>query len=79
MTKHLRISLDAIKDNRIKEKDGIRYVECKTTNENLFINNDEKEEFLTKIKKLGFKDYEAMPVMDKLNTSRIHHYEIRLK
>jgi len=79
MTKHLRISLDAIKDNRIKEKDGIRYVECKTTNENLFINNDEQEEFLTKIKKLGFKDYEAMPVMDKLNTSRIHHYEIRLK
>ena len=48
-------------------------------NANLFLNDDEKEEFLTKIRKYGFKDYEAIPVMDRINPSVIHHYEIILK
>ena len=42
-------------------------------------NDDEKEEFLTKIRKYGFKDYEAIPVMDRINPSTVHHYEIILK
>lgn len=79
MTKHLRNVIDAIKDNRIKEKDGIQFIECKPMNASLFLNDDEKEEFLTKIRKYGFKDYEAIPVMDRINTSSIHHYEIILK
>ena len=79
MTKHLRKCFDMIKDNRIKEKDGKSFVECKPMNVALFLNDEEKEEFLTKIRKYGFKDYEAIPVMDRINTSTIHHYEIILK
>ena len=48
-------------------------------NADLFLNDDEKEELLTKIRKYGFKDYEAIPVMDRINPSTIHHYEIILK
>lgn len=79
MTKHLRKCVDMIKENRIKEKDGKLLVECKSTNDTLFLNDDEKEEFLIKIRKYGFKDYEVMPVMDRINPSTIHHYEIILK
>ncbi len=79
MTKHLRNVIDAIKDNRIKEKDGRSFVECKPINATLFLNDDEKEEFLTKIRKYGFKDYEAIPVKDRINPTSIHHYEIILK
>ena len=79
MTKHLRKCFDMIKENRIKEKDGKAFIECKPINVNLFLNDDEKEEFLTKIRKYGFKDYEAIPVMDRINSSTIHHYEIILK
>ena len=79
MTKHLRKCIDMIKENHIKEKDGKVFIECKPINVNLFLNDDEKEEFLTKIRKYGFKDYEAIPVMDRINPSVIHHYEIILK
>ena len=79
MTKHLRKCIDMIKENHIKEKDGKLFVECKSTNNTLFLNDDEKEEFLTKIRKYEFKDYEAIPVMDRINPSTIHHYEIILK
>lgn len=79
MTKHLRKCVDMIKENHIKEKDGKQFIECKPMNAPLFLNDDEKEEFLTKIRKYGFKDYEAIPVMDRINTSSIHHYEIILK
>ena len=79
MTRHLRKCVDMIKENRIKEKDGKAIIECKPINVNLFLNDDEKEEFLTKIRKYGFKDYEAIPVMDRINLSVIHHYEIILK
>lgn len=79
MTKHLRKCIDMIKENHIKEKDGKLFVKCKSTNNTLFLNNDEKEEFLTKIRKYGFKDYEAIPVMDRINPSTVHHYEIILK
>ena len=79
MTKHLRKCVDMIKENHIKEKDGILFVECKPMNADLFLNDDEKEELLTKIRKYGFKDYEAIPVMDRINPSTIHHYEIILK
>ena len=79
MTKHLRKCFDMIKDNRIKEKDGRSFVECKPINAALFLNDDEKEEFLIKIRKYGFKDYEAKPVMDRINPSSVHHYEIILK
>lgn len=79
MTKHLRKCIDMIKENHIKEKDGKLFVECKSTNNTLFLNDDEKEEFLTKIRKYEFKDYEAIPVMDRINPSTVHHYEIILK
>lgn len=79
MTKHLRKCVDMIKDNRIKEKDGNSFVECKPMNASLFLNDDEKEEFLIKIRKCGFKDYEAIPVKDRINPSTIHHYDIILK
>ena len=79
MTKHLRKCIDVIKENHIKENDGKLFVECKSTNNTLFLNDDEKEEFLTKISKYGFKDYEAIPVMDRINPSTVHHYEIILK
>ena len=79
MTRHLRKCVDMIKENRIKEKDGKAIIECKPINVNLFLNDDEKEELLTKIRKYGFKDYEAIPVMDRINPSVIHHYEIILK
>lgn len=79
MTKHLRKCVDMIKENRIKEKDGKSFVECKPMNTSLFLNDDEKEEFLIKIRKYGFKDYEVMPVMDRINPSVVHHYEIILK
>ena len=79
MTKHLRTCIDMIQENHIKEKDGKLFVECKSTNNTLFLNDDEKEEFLTKIRKYGFKDYEAIPVMDRINPSTVHHYEIILK
>ena len=79
MTKHLRKCIDMIKENHIKEKDGKLFVECKSTNNTLFLNDDEKEEFLTKIRKYGFKDYEAIPVMDRINPSTVHHSEIILK
>ena len=79
MTKHLRKCIDTIKENRIKEKDGKSFVECKPMNAPLFLNDDEKEEFLTKIRKYGFKDYEVIPVMDRINSSTVHHYEIILK
>ena len=79
MIKHLRKCVDMIKENRIKEKDGKVFIECKPINDNLFLNDDEKEEFLTKIRKYGFKDYEAIPVKDRINPSNIHHYEIILK
>ena len=79
MTRHLRKCVDMIKENHIKEKDGKLFVECKSTNNALFLNDDEKEEFLTKIRKYGFKDYEAIPVMDRINPSTVHHYEIILK
>jgi hypothetical protein len=79
MTKHLRKCVDMIKENHIKEKDGKLFVECKSINNSLFLNDDEKEEFLIKIRKYGFKDYEAIPVMDRINPSSIHHYEIILK
>ena len=79
MTKHLRKCVDMIKENRIKEKDGKEIIECKPINDDLFLNDDEKEEFLTKIRKYGFKDYEAIPVMDRINPSTVHHYEIILK
>lgn len=79
MTKHLRKCVDMIKENRIKEKDGILFVECKSANNTLFLNDDEKEEFLIKIRKYGFKDYEVIPVMDRINSSTVHHYEIILK
>ena len=79
MTKHLRKCVDMIKENRIKEKDGKVFIECKPINDDLFLNNDEKEEFLTKIHKYGFKDCETIPVMDRINPSTIHHYEIILK
>ena len=79
MTKHLRKCVDMIKENRIKEKDGKAIIECKPMNANLFLNDDEKEELLIKIRKYGFKDYEAIPVMDRINPSTVHHYEIILK
>lgn len=79
MTKHLRKCIDMIKENHIKEKDGKLFVECKSTNNTLFLNDDEKEEFLIKIHKYGFKDYEMIPVMDRINPSTVHHYEIILK
>ena len=79
MTKHLRKCFDMIKENRIKEKDGKAFIECKPINVNLFLNDEEKEEFLTKIRKYGFKDYESIPVKDRINPSSIHHYEIILK
>lgn len=79
MTKHLRKCVDMIKENRIKEKDGNSFIECKPMNNHLFLNDDEKEEFLIKIRKYGFKDYEVMPVMDRINPSVVHHYEIILK
>ena len=79
MTKHLRKCIDMIKENHIKEKDGKLFVECKSTNNTLFLNDDEKEEFLTKIRKYEFKDYETIPVMDRINPSTVHHYEIILK
>ena len=79
MTKHLRKCIDMIKENHIKEKDGKVFIECKPINDDLFLNDDEKEEFLTKIRKYGFKDYEAIPVMDRINPSTVHHYEIILK
>ena len=79
MTRHLRKCVDMIKENHIKEKDGKLFVECKSTNNTLFLNDDEKEEFLTKIRKYEFKDYEAIPVMDRINPSTVHHYEIILK
>ena len=79
MTKHLRKCIDMIKENHIKEKDSKLFVECKSTNNTLFLNDDEKEEFLTKIRKYGFKDYEAIPIMDRINPSTVHHYEIILK
>ena len=79
MTKHLRKCVDMIKENHIKEKDGKLFVECRPMNVSLFLNDEEKEEFLTKICKYGFKDYETIPVMDRINPSNIHHYEIILK
>ena len=79
MTRHLRKCVDMIKENHIKEKDGKVFIECKPINVDLFLNDDEKEELLTKIRKYGFKDYEAIPVMDRINPSTIHHYEIILK
>ena len=79
MTRHLRKCVDMIKENRIKEKDGKVFIECKPINDDLFLNDDEKEEFLTKISKCGFKDCETIPVMDRINPSTIHHYEIILK
>ena len=79
MTKHLRKCIDMIKENHIKEKDGKLFVECKSTNNTLFFFFFEKEEFLTKIRKYEFKDYEAIPVMDRINPSTVHHYEIILK
>ena len=79
MTKHLRKCVDMIKENRIKEKDGISFVECKPINAALFLNGDEEEEFLTKIRKYGFNDYEVNPVKDRINPTSIHHYEIILK
>ena len=79
MTKHLRKCIDMIKENHIKEKDGKVFIECKPINVNLFLNDEEREEFLTKIRKYGFKDYEAIPVMDRINPSTVHHYEIILK
>ena len=79
MTKHLRKCIDMIKENHIKEKDGRLFVECKPMNASLFLNDDEKEELLIKIRKYGFKDYEAIPVMDRINPSTVHHYEIILK
>ena len=79
MTRHLRKGGDMIKENRIKEKDGKVFIECKPINDDLFLNDDEKEEFLTKIRKYGFKDCETIPVMDRINPSTIHHYEIILK
>ena len=79
MTKHLRKCIDMIKENHIKEKDGKLFVECKSTNNTLFLNDDEKEEFLIKIRKYGFKDYEMIPVKDRINPSTVHHYEIILK
>ena len=79
MTKNLRNAVDAIKENRIKEKDGKKLVEVKPVDHKLFQNDDEKEEFLIKIRKYGFKDYEVMPVMDRINPSSVHHYEIYLK
>lgn len=79
MTKHLRKCIDMIKENHIKEKDGKLFVECKSTNNTLFLNDDEKEEFLTKIRKYGFNDYEVIPVKDRINPSTVHHYEIILK
>ena len=79
MTRHLRKCVDMIKENRIKEKDGKVFIECKPINDDLFLNDDEKEEFLTKVRKYGFKDCETIPVMDRINQSTIHHYEIILK
>ena len=79
MTRHLRKCVDMIKENRIKEKDGKVFIECKPINDDLFLNDDEKEEFLTKIRKYGFKYCETIPVMDRINSSTIHHYEIILK
>lgn len=79
MTRHLRKCVDMIKENRIKEKDGKVFIECKSINDDLFLNDDEKEEFLTKIRKYGFKYCETIPVMDRINPSTIHHYEIILK
>ena len=79
MTRHLRKCIDMIKENRIKEKDGKVFIECKPINDDLFLNDDEKEEFLTKIRKYEFKNYEAIPVKDRINPSTIHHYEIILK
>ena len=79
MKRHLRKCVDMIKENRIKEKDGKVFIECKPINDDLFLNDDEKEEFLTKIRKYGFKDCETIPVMDRINSSTIHHYEIILK
>ena len=79
MIKHLRKCVDMIKENRIIEKDGKVFIECKPINDDLFLNDDEKEEFLTKIRKYGFKDCETIPVMDRINPSTIHHYEIILK
>ena len=79
MTRHLRKCVDMIKENRIKEKDCKVFIECKPINDDLFLNDDEKEEFLTKIRKYGFKNCETIPVMDRINPSTIHHYEIILK
>ena len=42
MTKHLRKCVDMIKENRIKEKDGKSFIECKPMNASLFLNDDEK-------------------------------------
>lgn len=79
MTKNLRNAIDAIKEKRIKEKDGKKFVEVKPINQHLFQNDDEKEEFLIKIQKYGFKDFEVMSIMDRINESSVHHYEIYLK
>ena len=79
MTKHLRRCIDMIKEYYIKDKNRKLLVECKSRSNTLFLNDDEKEEFLTKIRKYGFKDYEAIPVMDRINPSTVHHYEIILK
>ena len=54
MTKNLRNAVDAIKENRIKEKDGKKFVEVKPINQHLFQNDDEKEEFLTRKPQLHF-------------------------
>ena len=79
MTKNLRAALDAVKEGRIKQSEVGKYVEVKPTNQRLFIDDNEKEEFLTKIRKYGFKDYEVMPIMDRVNASSVHHYQIILK
>lgn len=79
MTKNLRNAIDAIKENRMKEKDGKKFVEIKPINQHLFQNDDEKEEFLIKIRKYGFENFEVNSIMDRINTSSVHHYEIFLK
>lgn len=79
MTKNLRNAVDAIKENRMKEKDGKKFVEVKPIDHKLFQNDDEQNEFLTKIRKYGFEDFTILPIMDRINTSSVHHYEIHLK
>ena len=74
MTKNLRNAIDAIKENRMKEKDGKQFVEVKPINQHLFQNDGEKEEFLTKIRKYGFENFEVNSIMDRINTSSVHHY-----